>query len=59
MLCRISKLVSDEDLKFLIENLGETKDSAEIWEDVIHKSNNRISYTAKRCKPNVLTYFVL
>ncbi|CAH8255738.1 unnamed protein product [Arabidopsis lyrata] len=48
---RISKLVSDEDLKFLIENLEETNDSTEIWENVIHKSNHRISYTAKRCKP--------
>ncbi|CAA0298155.1 unnamed protein product [Arabidopsis thaliana] len=49
---RISKLVSDEDLKFLIENLEEeTNDSTEIWEHVIHKSNDRISYSAKRCKP--------
>jgi len=56
--CRISKLVSDEDLKFLIENLEEeTNDSTEIWEHVIHKSNDRISYSAKRCKPKVVTYF--
>ncbi|KAL1221470.1 hypothetical protein V5N11_035606 [Cardamine amara subsp. amara] len=48
---RISRLVSDEDLKCLIENLGDTNEAAELWENVIHKSNDRITYTAKRCKP--------
>ncbi|ESQ29867.1 hypothetical protein EUTSA_v10011546mg [Eutrema salsugineum] len=46
-----SRLVSDEDLKSLIEHLEERNEAAEIWENVIHKSNDRISYTAKRCKP--------
>ncbi|XP_056853250.1 uncharacterized protein LOC130494442 isoform X3 [Raphanus sativus] len=49
--CRISTLVSDEDLKDLIEKLGERSDDTEIWEDVIQKSNPRVSYTAKCCKP--------
>ncbi|XP_010499897.1 PREDICTED: stAR-related lipid transfer protein 7, mitochondrial isoform X1 [Camelina sativa] len=48
---RISTLVSDEDLKGLIEKLGERNEDAEIWEDVIQKSNPRVSYTAKCCKP--------
>ncbi|CAG7882461.1 unnamed protein product [Brassica rapa] len=49
---RISTLVSDEDLKDLIEKLGErSDDDTEIWEDVIQKSNPRVSYTAKCCKP--------
>ncbi|XP_013611066.1 PREDICTED: phosphatidylcholine transfer protein [Brassica oleracea var. oleracea] len=48
----ISTLVSDEDLKGLIEKLGERDGDAEIWEDIIHKSNpTRVSYTAKCCKP--------
>ena len=52
--CRISTLVSDEDLKDLIEKLGERSgDDTEIWEDVIQKSNPRVSYTAKCCKPQV------
>ncbi|KAJ0249370.1 hypothetical protein HA466_0148770 [Hirschfeldia incana] len=48
---RISTLVSDEDLKDLIEKLGERSEDGEIWEDVIQKSNPRVSYTAKCCKP--------
>ncbi|KAL0719563.1 hypothetical protein Bca4012_068887 [Brassica carinata] len=47
----ISTFVSDEDLKELIEKLGERDGDAEIWEDVIQKSNPRVSYTAKCCKP--------
>ncbi|CAN6991699.1 unnamed protein product [Brassica rapa subsp. trilocularis] len=48
----ISTLVSDEDLKGLIKKLGERDGDAEIWEDIIHKSNpTRVSYTAKCCKP--------
>ncbi|CAA7016295.1 unnamed protein product [Microthlaspi erraticum] len=48
---RISTLVSDEDLKGLIENLEERNENAEIWENVIQKSSPRVSYTAKSCKP--------
>ncbi|ESQ48719.1 hypothetical protein EUTSA_v10020844mg [Eutrema salsugineum] len=47
----ISTLVSDEDLKGLIEKLGERNEDAEIWENIIQKSNPRVSYTAKCCKP--------
>ncbi|CAN8269400.1 unnamed protein product [Cochlearia groenlandica] len=43
-------LVSDEDLKGLIEKLEERNEDGEIWEDVIEKSNTRVSYTAKCCK---------
>uniref|UniRef100_A0A1J3HJP2 START domain-containing protein n=1 Tax=Noccaea caerulescens TaxID=107243 RepID=A0A1J3HJP2_NOCCA len=48
---RISTLVSDEDLKGLIEKLEERNEDAEIWENIIQKSNPRVSYTAKSCKP--------
>ncbi|KFK38640.1 hypothetical protein AALP_AA3G141200 [Arabis alpina] len=48
---RISTLVSDEDLKDLIEKLGERNEDAEIWENVVQKSNTQVSYTAKCCKP--------
>ncbi|KFK35546.1 hypothetical protein AALP_AA4G004800 [Arabis alpina] len=44
----ISTLVSDQDL---IEKLEERNDATEIWENVIHKSNDRVSYTAKRTRP--------
>ncbi|KAF8060408.1 hypothetical protein N665_1217s0011 [Sinapis alba] len=49
---RTSTIVSDDDLKWLIQNLEESNEAAEMWEHVIHKSNHRISYSAKRCKPN-------
>ncbi|KAG2304527.1 hypothetical protein Bca4012_063576 [Brassica carinata] len=49
---RRPRVVSDEDLKWLIQNLEESKEAAETWEHVIHKTNHRISYSAKRCKPN-------
>lgn len=59
MLCRISTLVSDGDLKGLIEKLGERNEDAEIWENVIQKSNPHVSYTAKCCKPKVIASFIL
>lgn len=43
------RVVCDEDLKWLIQNL---EGSTEAWEHVIHKSNHRLSYSAKRCNPN-------
>ncbi|CAN6932041.1 unnamed protein product [Brassica oleracea] len=48
---RTPRVVSDDDLKWLIQNLEERNEAAEMWEHVIHKTNNRISYSAKRCKP--------
>lgn len=54
MLCRTPRVVSDDDLKWLIQNLEERNEAAEMWEHVIHKTNNRISYSAKRCKPTVI-----
>lgn len=53
-LCRISTLVSDEDLKGLIEKLGERHEDADIWENVIQKSNPQVSYIARCCKPKVI-----
>ncbi|CAH8306273.1 unnamed protein product [Eruca vesicaria subsp. sativa] len=50
---RTSTLVSDEDLKWLIQNLEGSREptAANIWEHVIHKTNDRVSYSAQRCKP--------
>ncbi|XP_010542534.1 PREDICTED: uncharacterized protein LOC104815704 [Tarenaya hassleriana] len=47
----ISGLVSDEDLKGLIRNLEGKNELGETWENVIHKSNDCVSYNAKICKP--------
>ncbi|XP_044479970.1 uncharacterized protein LOC123206790 [Mangifera indica] len=47
----ISKIVSDADLKFLIENLEEKFNQNEKWENVVDKRNNLVSYTAKCCRP--------
>lgn len=51
--CSISKIVSDADLKFLIENLEEKFNQNEKWENVVDKRNNLVSYTAKCCRPKV------
>ncbi|KAJ8760152.1 hypothetical protein K2173_011008 [Erythroxylum novogranatense] len=48
---RISEIVSEADLKFLIQNLDDNLVKNEKWENVICKRNNRISYTAKCCRP--------
>ncbi|KAK7843765.1 star-related lipid transfer protein 7 [Quercus suber] len=49
--CRISEIVSDADLKFLIEKLDQKLNESEKWEQVIDKRNNLLSYNAKCCKP--------
>lgn len=54
-LCRISELVSDADLMFLVENLDEKTSENEKWETVIDKRNNLLSYSAKCCKPKVIS----
>ncbi|EYU21188.1 hypothetical protein ABFS82_09G136200 [Erythranthe guttata] len=48
------RTISDLDLKNLIDNLNEEEEEEEevIWENVIHKTSNSISYEAKCCKPN-------
>ncbi|XP_021761981.1 stAR-related lipid transfer protein 7, mitochondrial-like [Chenopodium quinoa] len=50
---RISDLVSDGDLKSLIDNLDEKDNETEQvrWENVIAKSRTSMSYQAKCCKP--------
>ncbi|XP_050223302.1 uncharacterized protein LOC126673265 [Mercurialis annua] len=47
----ISDLVSDADLEFLIRNLGDRKNPDEKWENVIHKTNDHLSYSASCLKP--------
>ena len=46
-----SELVTDADLKFLIDNLEEKMGENEKWEKVIDKRNDILSYYAKCCKP--------
>ncbi|BBG98701.1 Polyketide cyclase/dehydrase and lipid transport superfamily protein [Prunus dulcis] len=47
----ISEMVTDADLKFLIENLEEKTRENEKWDNVIEKRNDLLSYYAKCCKP--------
>lgn len=48
---RISGVVTDADLKILIDNLEEKLDANEKWENVVDKRTNLFSYKAKCCKP--------
>ncbi|XP_050381178.1 uncharacterized protein LOC126798297 isoform X2 [Argentina anserina] len=50
---RASELVTDADLKFLIENLDEKNGQNEKWDSVIEKGNDLLYYSAKCCKPKV------
>ncbi|KAL3632790.1 hypothetical protein CASFOL_025774 [Castilleja foliolosa] len=54
---RISGIVSDLDLKNLINDLDEKNDNTRIWENVIDKSNNSISYQDGPLKYMSLTTF--
>ncbi|KAM7480704.1 hypothetical protein LguiA_028917 [Lonicera macranthoides] len=47
----ISSLISNFDLKILIDNLDEKLQENEKWDNVIDRSNNLIFYSAKCCKP--------
>ena len=47
------EIVSEADLKFLIEKLDDKNTADERWENVIDKKNNLLSYSAKCCKPKV------
>ncbi|KAB2625167.1 hypothetical protein D8674_016827 [Pyrus ussuriensis x Pyrus communis] len=53
-----SELVTDVDLKFLIDNFVEKTGKNVKWENVIDKRNDILSYYAKCCKPKdgSLTY---
>ncbi|XP_042022055.1 uncharacterized protein LOC121769346 [Salvia splendens] len=44
------EVIFDSDLKNLMEELDESKGN---WENLIQKSSNSVSYTAKCCKPKV------
>lgn len=48
---RILEIVSDADLKFLIEKLDQNLNESEKWEQVIDKRRNLLYYNAKCCKP--------
>lgn len=54
----MSEIVSDADLKFLIENLDEKHNDNEKWEHVIDKRNTVLFYNAKCCKPKVTIKFL-
>lgn len=47
-------MVTDADLKFLIENLNEKNEQNEKWDSVIEKGNDLLYYSAKCCKPKVI-----
>lgn len=47
----ISELISEGDLKSLIDNLDEKANESEKWENVTEKSKSLLSYKAKCCKP--------
>ncbi|XP_007023603.2 PREDICTED: uncharacterized protein LOC18595539 [Theobroma cacao] len=47
---RNPEIVSDSDLKFLIDNLDEKLNDDDKWANVIYKQNNFLSYRAKCCK---------
>ncbi|KAL2551233.1 Polyketide cyclase/dehydrase and lipid transport superfamily protein [Forsythia ovata] len=47
---RISGIISDLDLKNLIDDLDDKFHDDVIWENVIDKRNNRLSYKANCCK---------
>ncbi|KAF3432313.1 hypothetical protein FNV43_RR27053 [Rhamnella rubrinervis] len=49
--CRISEIVTDTDLTFLLENLEEKLSENEKWKNVLEKRNNNLFYSAKCCKP--------
>ncbi|XP_068642671.1 uncharacterized protein [Aristolochia californica] len=56
---RISEIISDADLRDLINDIDRKLDEKEKWEDVIDRRNNLLSYMAKCCKPKdgPLKYF--
>ncbi|XP_077238624.1 uncharacterized protein LOC143879860 [Tasmannia lanceolata] len=47
----ISEIISDDDLRNLVNNLERKVDEKEKWDDVIDRRNNLMSYKAKCCKP--------
>ncbi|KAL8230225.1 hypothetical protein R6Q57_000003 [Mikania cordata] len=47
---RISDIITDLDLKVLMDNLDETGHE-ERWESVVDRRNNSLSYSVKCCKP--------
>jgi len=53
-MCRISELITEGDLKCLIDNLDEKANEIEKWENVTEKSKGLLSYKAKCCKPKVI-----
>ncbi|PRQ58168.1 putative START-like domain-containing protein [Rosa chinensis] len=46
-------MVTDADLKILIENLDEKIGQNKKWDNVIEKGNDLLYYSAKCCKPKV------
>ncbi|KAK8584672.1 hypothetical protein V6N13_138626 [Hibiscus sabdariffa] len=48
---RTPEIVSDSDLKFLIDSLDEKLDEEEKWENVFDKKTDFLSYIAKCCRP--------
>lgn len=47
-------MVTDADLKFLVETLDKKISQNEKWDNVIEKGNDLLYYNAKCCKPKVI-----
>ncbi|XP_052181134.1 uncharacterized protein LOC127794228 isoform X2 [Diospyros lotus] len=48
---RISEIISDLDLKSLIDNLDENSHEYQKWDNVIDRQNTLLAYSAKCCRP--------
>ncbi|XP_024969297.1 uncharacterized protein LOC112508783 isoform X2 [Cynara cardunculus var. scolymus] len=48
---RISDVITDLDLKVLMDSLDETVHGNDKWENVVDRRNNSLSYYVKCCKP--------
>lgn len=48
---RISEIISDLDLKNLIDNLDEKFPGYQKWDNVVDRRNSLLAYSAKCCKP--------
>lgn len=51
--CSISGIVSDADLRNLINELDEKGEENLQWNNVVDKRNSSVTYSVKNCKPKV------
>lgn len=51
-------MISDLDLKNLIDDINKNFQANEKWEDAINRRTDRLSYCAQCCKQKVLAQFL-